>query len=311
MNLLHMKYAVEVARQGTLSRAAEILHTAQPNISRAMKELESDIGITIFIRTKRGMTLTPEGEEFIGYAREVLSRLDEMEGFYKQGIHPKHRFALIAPSAFYITEAMASLATHLGGEAFDIAGRDLPIRDTIRAVEIGEAGLGILRYPVDQDAEIKAILEEKGLVCELVAEFVPVVLMHAMHPLASASPASLSSLTPFVEVVDNGAYKPTARVECSERSDASVGKDEPTRRIHLSERAASLEVLGRHPEAYLWSDPCAEDVMARYGLIALRPIDLNQAYKDLLIYREGHALTREERLFITDLCQARRRHMPK
>ena len=69
-----MKYAVEVARLGSLSKAAETLIIAQPNISRSIKDLEADLGITIFNRSAKGMVLTPEGEEFINYAQIFLNR---------------------------------------------------------------------------------------------------------------------------------------------------------------------------------------------------------------------------------------------
>ena len=75
MNILHVKYAIEVAKLGSLSRAAETLLTAQPNISRSIKELESDLGITIFNRSAKGMELTPEGAEFISYATEMLKQI--------------------------------------------------------------------------------------------------------------------------------------------------------------------------------------------------------------------------------------------
>ena len=65
MNVLHMKYAVEVARAGSINKAAEELYMAQPNLSRCIKELEADLGIAIFERSPKGMTLTPEGEGFI------------------------------------------------------------------------------------------------------------------------------------------------------------------------------------------------------------------------------------------------------
>ena len=71
MNLLHMKYVVTVADMGSINKAAEELLVAQPNVSRSIKELEADLGISIFHRTSKGMTLTPEGAEFIGYARNI------------------------------------------------------------------------------------------------------------------------------------------------------------------------------------------------------------------------------------------------
>lgn len=75
MNILHMKYAVEVAKLGSLNKAAETLIIAQPNISRSIKELEADLGITIFNRSSKGMVLTPEGEEFIRYAKSILKQI--------------------------------------------------------------------------------------------------------------------------------------------------------------------------------------------------------------------------------------------
>ena len=81
MNILHMKYAVEVAKVGSLNKAAETLLIAAPNVSRSIKELEADIGISIFERTTKGMELTPEGEEFINYAKGILNQIDEVENF--------------------------------------------------------------------------------------------------------------------------------------------------------------------------------------------------------------------------------------
>ena len=72
MNLLHMKQALEVAKSGSINKAAEVLLVAAPNISRSIKELESDLGITIFERTQNGMKLTPDGEEFLEDRKSVV-----------------------------------------------------------------------------------------------------------------------------------------------------------------------------------------------------------------------------------------------
>ena len=74
-----MKYAVEVAGLGSLNKAAESLLIAQPNLSRSVKEPEAELGITIFTRSAKGMVLTPEGEEFIGYADEILKQTDQVD----------------------------------------------------------------------------------------------------------------------------------------------------------------------------------------------------------------------------------------
>ncbi|MDD6479302.1 MAG: LysR family transcriptional regulator [Oscillospiraceae bacterium] len=90
LNLLHMKHAIAVAKSGSLSKASEVLLIAAPNISRSIKELEADLGITIFERTQNGMKLTLEGEEFITYAKGILGQIDEVEKFYKAGA-PKNK----------------------------------------------------------------------------------------------------------------------------------------------------------------------------------------------------------------------------
>ena len=78
-----MKYAVEVARIGSINKAAEELYIAQSNLSRCIKDLEADLGIVIFDRSFRGMVLTPEGEKFIHYAQKVLNQIDDIENMYK------------------------------------------------------------------------------------------------------------------------------------------------------------------------------------------------------------------------------------
>ena len=74
MNLLHMKYAVEIAETNSLNKAAERLYVGQSALSRAVKELETSLGVVLFERSAKGMTLTPDGEVFVGYARGVLKR---------------------------------------------------------------------------------------------------------------------------------------------------------------------------------------------------------------------------------------------
>ena len=97
MNILHMKYAVEVARLGSLNKAAETLMIATPNISRSIKELEADLGITIFQRSAKGVVLTPDGEEFLDHATDILNRIDRMEQSYRDGSHKKESFLSLFP----------------------------------------------------------------------------------------------------------------------------------------------------------------------------------------------------------------------
>ena len=111
-----MKYAVEVAKTGSLNKAAEKLFMAPPNLSRSIKELEGDLGITIFERSQKGVTLTPDGEEFIGYAKNLLKQIEHVEGLYKENSVKKQRFSISVPRASYIAEALVDFSKELGKE---------------------------------------------------------------------------------------------------------------------------------------------------------------------------------------------------
>ena len=112
MNILHMKYAVEIAKAGSINKAAELLFVAQPNLSRAVKELESDLGITIFDRSSKGMVLTIEGREFINYAQQILRQIDSVEHLYKHGKAEKQKFSVSVPRSGYISEAFSKFSKH-------------------------------------------------------------------------------------------------------------------------------------------------------------------------------------------------------
>lgn len=82
MTLTQIQYVLAVAETGTISAAAKRLFIAQPSLTASIKELENELQVTLFRRTNKGVTLTPEGEEFLGYARQVNSQLDLMRERY-------------------------------------------------------------------------------------------------------------------------------------------------------------------------------------------------------------------------------------
>ena len=113
MNLQHLKYVAEVAKTNSISKAAENLYMGQPNLSRAIKELEDSLGIIIFERSKHGITITPDGEEFLMYAKRILHQVDEVESLYKNAKTHKQRFSICVPRASYISEAFTRFASSI------------------------------------------------------------------------------------------------------------------------------------------------------------------------------------------------------
>ena len=85
MNLQHLKYAVEVEKTGSITQAAENLYMGQPNLSKAIKELEGTLGVILFKRTSKGVLPTAQGKEFLRYAKSILDQVERMEELYRSG----------------------------------------------------------------------------------------------------------------------------------------------------------------------------------------------------------------------------------
>ena len=304
MNILHVKYAVEVAKHGSLLKASEALFVAQPNISRSIKELEADLGITIFTRSAKGMVLTPEGEEFIQYARTILKQIDEVEKLYKTGASKKQKFSISVPRACYISDAFAQFSKTLGTAPCELFYKETNSQRTISNILNKDYKLGIIRYAENYDAYFKALLEEKGLSYEMVSEFSYLIIMSREHPLATKEEITFDDLSPYIEIAHADPYVPTLPLSKVAKEELP---DNVERRIFIFERASQFDLLSENHETFMWVSPASDEVLTRYGLVQKRCVDNKKIYRDVLIYREGYRLTPLDRQFITALCESKRR----
>lgn len=306
MNILHLKYAVEVAKAGSLSKAAEALYMNQPNLSRAIKELEASLGITIFGRSAKGVYVTPEGEEFLGYARKILSQIDEVEAIYKSGAPVRQRFSISVPRASYISAAFAQFSRRLGPERAEIFYKETNAMRVIRNILTADYKLGILRYASNYDKYFKEMLDEKGLTGELVTELHYVLLMNEKHPLAGKETISFADLRPFIEIAHADPYVPSLPLSTVKKEELP---DDIDRRIFVFERASQYDLLQQNPETFMWVSPAPEDTLRRYGLVQRACPENQKVYRDMLIYRKDYKLTELDQDFITELCKARRQYL--
>lgn len=306
VNILHMKYAVEVAKVGSLNKAAETLLIAAPNVSRSIKELEADIGISIFERTTKGMELTPEGEEFINYAKGILNQIDEVESFYKKGSAKKQRFSISVPRACYISEAFSQFSKSLSKEAAEIFYKETNSQRTIRNILEHDYKLGIIRYAENYDKYFKAMLEEKGFCYELVTEFTYSLIMSADSPLAKKEEIAFDDLADYIEIAHADPYVPSMPLSKVVKEELP---DNVERRIFIFERASQFDLLSNNPETFMWVSPAPESLLKRYNLIQKKCIDNKKIYKDVLIYKNGYKLSKLDRQFITELCESKRKYL--
>ena len=306
MNLLHMKHALEVAKAGSLSKASEVLLIAAPNISRSIKELEADLGITIFDRTQNGMKLTPEGEEFLEFAKSILGQIDQVENYYKKGHPKKQTFSISVPRASYICEAFAEFSKYLSKDTAEVFYKETNSQRTINNMLNHDYKLGIVRYAENYDMYFKTMLEEKGFNYELITEFTYKIIMSKNSPLAKLDTISTNDLADYIEIAHADPYVPSVPVSKVVKEELS---DDIERRIFVFERTSQFELLTRNLDTFMWVSPIPQSLLDRYDLVQKECNENRKVYKDLLIYKNGYKLSKLDRQFITCLTEAKRRYM--
>jgi DNA-binding transcriptional LysR family regulator len=301
---MHFRYAVEIAKTKSINKAAENLFMSQPNLSRAIKDLEASLGIVIFNRTTKGMTLTSQGEEFLEYARKILAEIDTIENMYLTENINKQRFSVSVPRSSYISNAFSEFVKNLDlNKKAEVFYKETNAFRTIRNVLQSDYNLGIIRYQEVFDDYFQSLLKEKDLKGELVSEFTYKVVMSKNHPLANKDDLTLKDLEPFIEIAHADPYVPSL-------SASEVRKEElPTnvhRRIYVFERASQFCLLENVPTTYLWGTPVPEYLKEKYNIVFKEVKENKKVYKDLLIFRNDYKLSELDYQFITELTKSKR-----
>ena len=305
MNLLHMKYAVTIADTNSINKAAEKLYVGQSALSRAIKELEAGLGVTLFERSAKGMTLTADGEVFVRYARTVLKQVDEIENLFNEGAAGKKRFSVCVPRASYIADAFVRFSKLIGEKGeYELFYKETNSMRAVKNILAEDYKLGIVRYAENYDKYYKEMMEEKGLSYKLVTEFSYVLCMSRDCPLAAAENVTYDDLREYTEIAHADPYVPSlpyAEVKKEELPDNSRS------RIFVFERASQFELLAKNPETFMWVSPVPQELLDRYGLIQRSCEQNGRVYKDVMIHRRDYTLSELDELFVSELVKAKRR----
>ncbi len=304
MNVLFLKYAVEIAKAGSISKAAENLCVSQPNLSRAIKELEKELNIEIFERNAKGMSLTPDGEKLVSYGKKVLEELDYIERTIKNGGQEKKLFSISVPRASYIGDAIAHFSLTLKKEdSIELLYEETNASKTIKSVIDGSYRLGIIRYAATHDRYYKELLEEKGLVGEVITEFFYTLLMNKNNPMSELDEILYSDLENYIEISHADPSVPSQSIATARKEELP---DNVKRRIFVFERASQYEILSLNDETFMWVSPISKDILTRYNLVERKCIENTKVYKDILIHRKDYKLSKLDNIFISELCNAKR-----
>ncbi len=300
MNLLHLKYAVEIEKTGSITKAANNLFMGQPNLSKAIKELENEIGITIFRRTTKGVVPTEKGGEFLGYAKAVLEQFDEMVSLYKPKVDDAVRFSISVPRASYITKAFANFVSMLDtSKDISINFKETNSMDAVNNILNYDFKLGIIRYHNIHEKQYFAMLDGKNLKYRPLWEFEYRLLVSRDSPLAkNGDTVKYSDLEEYIEIVHGDLTVPSLSFT---KMTKSAVPEHRKKRIYVYERGSQFDLLGNLTNTYMWVSPMPKSCLEQHNMVQLKCDIPYKVNKDVLIFPKGYRLSRLDEQFIAEL----------
>lgn len=194
MTLQQLKYVIAIAECGSITSAAQRLHVAQPSLSKAVAELEREMGIVIFHRTNRGVALSTDGSKFLSYARQVVEQSDLLEQRYKRSSAPRRVFAISSQHYAFVVNAFVALVEEYGENRYEFTLRESRTYDIIEDVRTSRSELGVLFLSAFNREALLRIIHNADLAFTPLFCAAPHVFVSRRHPLAGRDLVTLDDL---------------------------------------------------------------------------------------------------------------------
>lgn len=197
MTLQQLKYAVEIARRGSISKAAGHLFITQPSLSNAIMELENEIGITIFNRHNKGITISTEGAEFLGYAKQVIEQAELLESRYSNKKLVKQSFSVSTQHYAFAVSAFVNLIKEYNLDEYEFTLRETKTYEIIEDIKNLRSEIGILYLNEFNSKIINKFLRENNLVFTELFKANPHIFISSENPLANKKYVTLKELESY------------------------------------------------------------------------------------------------------------------
>ena len=297
MNIQYLKYVVEVDKTGSINKAAKNLYMGQPNLSAAIKELEKELGISIFYRSKKGVFATKEGEKFLFHAKKIISQVNELKSLYKPNTSnlPIH-FSIAACRATYITIAISNFINNLKNKkGMTVNFNETNSLNVINEVANGNAEIGIIRYQNIHENYFVSLLKSKNLIFEPLWESKLFLTFSENHSLISEKEIKSEMLKKYIEIVQGD-----MKVPVDKSSNLSNSYQPSPQSISVYDRGSHVNLLVNVKEAFMWVPILPENILKRNKLVQRECADLKIITKDILIY----SLEREQSIYIKNFISS-------
>ncbi len=238
MTLLQLKYFITVAGSASVNEAAKRLFISQPSLSASIQGLEQEVGMELFSRSKRGMTLTREGEEFLGYARQVVEQYQLLENRYIKKEAVKERFGVSMQHYTFAVNAFMEMVKQFGMEQYEFAVRETKTHEVIEDVKNCRSEIGILYLNDFNRNVLTKLFKENRLEFHELLTCGVYVYLWKNHPLADKKTIKLEELAEY----------PCLSFEQGEHNSFYFAEEvlstyEYERVIHANDRATMLNLM--------------------------------------------------------------------
>ena len=197
MTIQQLNYVITISEKGSLNIAAEVLFVTQPSLTSAVRELEKELGITLFNRGGKGVTLTNDGAEFIQYARQVVNQYDRLLEKYGKGGNLRKKFGISCQHYSFAVKSFVEMVKHFDTDEYEFAIRESKTRDVIEDVTTGKSEVGILYLSDFNRKAIGKFLKSSQLEFHPLIKCEPYVYLWKGHPLAKQKSIRLEELRDY------------------------------------------------------------------------------------------------------------------
>jgi DNA-binding transcriptional LysR family regulator len=291
MDLTQLRYVIQVVEDGSISRAATNLYISQPSLSNAIKRLENDLDIQVFIRKPRGIALTDEGQEFLGYARQVVEQADLLMSHYKGEDSIKRLFNVSSQHYAFVVEAFVTLLEKLDMSKYEVALKESQTHEIIHQVANLNSDIGVLFLnDFNRDVLIK-LLDEKELTYTSLFKAKPHVFLSKTSPLAGRKSLSIEDLEPYpylsYDQGTNNSFYFSEEILPTLKHDKSV---------IVTDRATIFNLM-KGLDGYTFSTGISNSELNDDDIVSI-PLDVDDNIEIVYILAKNHKLSQTNLLFI-------------
>ena len=308
MKLRYLKYALETERAGSITKAAQNLYMAQPNLSNALKELEASVGIKIFKRTPQGVEVTPDGKEFLDYVKNIVEQVDHLESMYTS--HGKNTVSL------RIGSVRSSYMSHLVTEFINSIPKTSPMKveykettqfELLQLIEMDELDIGMISFPLQHKPYFTFLLKSKNISGITIRQTPIHLLMSAEHPLAREDYIKTSMLAGYTEIIHGDLDSPEMKY-AKWMEDAGITI--PQRIVLVYDRGSLMDMLSKCHDSYKWTNATHPEILKAYNLVE-KKCDTGMVICEMVIYSKNRSLKKNQKELIKRLKEMVRSEEPQ